>query len=106
MMFKDPHSWRASGSKNKSGNIYQRKQPLKNRVYQNVAFRNYVHLLLFLLSPMKSYELLEYTHFPKNKEMPKEIRKALVSFLKKRDLMRHVMHPLLDRGCYLSFSEF
>lgn len=30
---------------------------------------------------MKRYELLEYTQFTKNKEMPKEIRKALISFL-------------------------
>lgn len=32
---------------------------------------------------MKRYELLEYTQFTKNKEMPKEIRKALMSFLQK-----------------------
>ncbi|NHN33204.1 hypothetical protein [Paenibacillus agricola] len=33
---------------------------------------------------MKKYELLEYTQFTKNKEMPKEIRKALMSFIQKR----------------------
>ncbi|GKS12821.1 hypothetical protein YDYSY3_38210 [Paenibacillus chitinolyticus] len=30
---------------------------------------------------MKRYELLEFTQFTKNKEMPKEIRKALIKFL-------------------------
>jgi ribosomal protein S3AE len=33
---------------------------------------------------MKRYELLEYTQFTKNKEIPKEIRKSLISFLQKR----------------------
>lgn len=30
---------------------------------------------------MKRFELLEYTQFTKNKDMPKEIRKALIAFL-------------------------